>query len=202
VAAAALVAVLGSAVAWGTVLGQSPVPSQAVAALPVRIVEGSCEEPGDRVMELSDAMALETVPDADSLLYLSLTDADQALDQLAVEGRALLAGGSDAASAIACAGLGDLAEVGAASVMPLSSLHASGHTGVALFRGSDDGTVIEVVVVSPMAPAGSPAASPSGSATTGSAAPNASGLSPVRSAEPGTSGAPPFSPLPAGSTAP
>jgi hypothetical protein len=192
------VAALGIMAAWGTAGGQSPAPSQEVAPLPVRIVEGTCEEPGDRVVELSDAMALEAVPDAGSLLYLSLTDIDRSLDELTGEGRALLAGGSDTESAIACGESGTLAEVGATSIIPLSSLHDSGHSGVALLRESDEGTVVEVVVVSPVAPQASPAASPAA----GSPVPDASGLSPVRSAEPGTSGAPPFSPLPAGSTAP
>ncbi len=209
---ALLVAVLGIAVAWGTVRGQSPAPSQQVAPLPVRIVEGTCEEPADRAVELSDAMALEAVPESGSLLYLSLTDTDQSVDELGGEGRALLAGGSDVESAIACGELGALTEKGQTSVLPLSSLHGSGHSGVALLRGSDEGTVVEVVVVSPVAPEaspglsgsppGSPAASPAGSPAAGSPVPAASGLSPVRSAEPGTSGAPPFSPLPAGTTAP
>lgn len=194
---------------WAAVRGQSPDASPEVAPLPVRIVEGTCEEPGDRLVELTDAMALEAVPDAGSLVFLSVSSTDEAIDDLVGEERALLVGGTDAESAVVCGGLGALQEAEEVRVALLSDLHGSGHSGVALMRGTDDGTTLEVVVVSPVAPEASPGASPASpddspaaSPGGGSPGPSASGLSPVRSAEPGTSGAPPFSPLPGGTTAP
>jgi hypothetical protein len=177
----------------GAVGAQSPGASEAPAPLPVRVVEGTCEEPGEVAIELSEATAPEPAQDDRPTVHVSVSEVPDAIEDLAATERVVLVGGVDAESAVACGQPGPVEDRGSVGV--LFAQHDSGHAGAILMRGRDEGTLIEIVVVSPAAPELSPSASPGAGA---SPAASGSGLSPVRSAQPGTSGAPPFSPLPAG----
>jgi hypothetical protein len=185
----------------GAVGAQSPGPSGAPAPLPVRLVEGTCDEPGEVVLELMEATAPEPAQGDRPMVHVSVSEVPDAIEGMATE-RVVLVGGVDAESAVACGQPGPVED--GASVGVLSAQHDSGHAGAILMSRRGDGTLVEIVVVSPAAPEVSPSASPAADASpTASGAPASpaasdAGLSPVRSAEPGTSGAPPFSPLPAG----
>jgi hypothetical protein len=186
-----------------TVLGQSPAASDTVAPLPVRLVQGGCDAPGDTIEQLADATAAGPASEAEGVVvYLSITESPDAIDALSASGNSILAGGTDQESAIACGPLGPVRE-GGTSASALVARHDTSHFGTVLLRGSDQGTTIEVIVVSPILPAASPSPGAGGSPDVSPAAEGdaqrsagASVVPPPHSPLPGTSGAPPFSPLP------
>jgi hypothetical protein len=189
-------------VAAGAVGAQSPAASPGAAALPVRVVEGTCDAPGAVVISLADGIPAEPVPEAGPLVHVSSSSVPEPIEEMAAVERVVLVGGADAESAVACAQPAALQDDGR-SVAALTAQHDSGHSGAVLMRAAEDGTLIEVIIVSPSSPAdaagASPGISPMAPGTSPmSPAPSGAGLSPVRSPLPGTSGAPPFSPLPAG----
>lgn len=203
-AVAAVGATLVACVLPVTVLGQSPAASDAVAPLPVRLIEGTCDAPGDTLEELADGAAAGPASEAEGVVvYVSITDLPDGADALVAAGSSVLAGGIDHESAVACGPLGPLRDDGT-SAAALVARHDTGHFGTVLLRGSDQGTTIEVIVVAPILTAGSPSPDAGGSpaaspgADGGSPAPSAgaSVVPPPHSPLPGTSGAPPFSPLP------
>ncbi len=178
--------------------GASAVPS---GPLPVWIAHGPCEAPGALVVRLTAATTIDGAGGGPDIVQVSVTELPDATDVLVGQGLVLLAGGSDAESAVVCGELLATRQDGRTTVVALGPRHGSTHTGVALLAADRADTLVQVVVVSP-ADVPEPSVVPSGSPTPASLAPDGSGLSPVRSAIPGTSGAPPFSPLPAGSTSP
>jgi hypothetical protein len=181
--------------AGSNAVARSPGPSMAAgpAPLPVRAVSGSCTEPGDGTDRLADAVALDVQASEGPTVYVSLTGSSAALDTLLTSGGSVLVGGSDAASAVACADIPATEASEEVTVLLLGPLHGSAHAGAVVLRSGAGGASLEIVLVAeqidvsgssmPTAPASSPVV-------------EASGLSPVRSVTPGTSGAPPFSPLP------
>jgi len=182
-------------VAAGAVGAQSPAASPGAAALPVRLVEGTCEGPGEVVIDLAEGLPAEPVPEVGAVVHVSISTVSEPIEEFAAVERVILVGGVDAASAVAC-GQPAAPQDDGMSVTALIAQHDSGHSGAILMRRSEDGTLIEVVIVSPSGPDEAP---PPSAEMSPVAAPEPSdaGLSPVRSPLPGTSGAPPFSPLPA-----
>ena len=168
-------------------------PSGDVAPVPVRIADGSCDAPGSAIVSLDDGSAPGPAGDGDSIVYVSVSEVGQPIDQLVTPDRILLVGGSDAEGAIACGALGAIRDEDGTSVTPL--IGPSGQFGTALLRAIDDATTVVdvVVVVTPLSGEASPGPAASAAAPS---APSASGVAGNPTREPGTSGAPPFSPLP------
>ena len=179
---------------------QSPEASGMATPLPVWIAEGTCEGPGQPVVALDDATAPTPTTEGPSVVYLSVTELGDRVADLLGHDRVVLAGGSDAESAVVCGSLRPARGDGALSVGVLGPIHDTQHVGTFLLRDTDQGAVVEVIVVAPSSPDAQASTSPSPSDA--STSPDPSGLSPVRSPLPGTSGAPPFSPLPGGGSAP
>lgn len=190
------------------VAAQSPDPSGPPVALPVWIAAGSCEAPGETIAQLEDAEATGHGTDGPAV-HVARTVSEQPLEEQVTSERVLLAGGSDAESAVVCGDLIDVDPATTFSGIALRSRHGTDHFGTATFLRSDTGSVIEVVVVVPAAPPDETSPAPSAAASPdaaqspgGSPSAGPSVVPPPTSPLPGTSGAPPFSPLPAGSTSP
>ena len=179
---------------------QSPEASGMATPLPVWIAEGTCEGPGQPAVALDDATAPAVTTEGPSVVYLSVTELRDPVAALLGAERVVLAGGSDAESAVVCGSLQPARGDGSLSVAVLGAIHDTQHVGTVLLRDTDQGAVVEVIVVAPSSP--EPQASSSPSPSDESTSPDPSELSPVRSPRPGTSGAPPFSPLPGGGSAP
>jgi len=201
-----------SAVAAPSAAAASPTdPPGDTAPLPARVVEGTCDQLGDLVIDLLGVVAGGPPDSARTTVYASISALDTTLSELTTGSRVLIVGGeSDPDSAVACGALEGPAQGPDDLAVALQPLHSSAYSGTALLhQEAGRSWVYLVVVAAPQGdvPAGSP--SPDGSSApvaSAQADPGASvqpgDLSPIRSAEPGTSGAPAFSPLPAGSTAP
>ena len=191
--------------------GSATDPPGGTAPLPARIMEGTCEQLGDLVVDLLGVVAGGPVEGSRATVYASISDIDLPVAEIAAGGRVLIVGGeSDPDSAVACGELTGPAQGPADLAVALAPMHSSAYSGTALFHEADGVTSAYVVVVAAPAeesPARSASpgdiASPAPSDQPSPGSSQAPGdLSPVRSAQPGTSGAPPFSPLPAGSPAP
>jgi len=195
------VLIAGAVALWALIAqtgaAQSPAASGMAGPLPVWVAEGTCDEPGEPLITLTDATAPAIA--GPRLTYLSLTELPDPLPDVVGQGRVVLAGGSDAASAVVCGALQPLRDDGL-SVGVLDATHDTDHLGTILIRDTGQGTVVEVIVLAPSSPDAISSQSPSANGTP--ASPDPSGMSPVRSPLPGTSGAPPFSPLPGGASAP
>ncbi len=186
-------------------------PPGDTAPLPARIVEGTCDQLGDLVVDLLSVVAGGPPDSARPTVYASISALDTTLSELTTGSRVLIVGGeSDPDSAVACGALEGPAQGPDDLAVALQPLHSSAYSGTALLhQGAGGSWVYLVVVAAPQVdgPAGSP--SPNGSSApiaSAQASPDTSmqpgDLSPTRSVEPGTSGAPAFSPLPAASSAP
>lgn len=168
-----------------------------LAPLPARVATGSCDAPGEVTAELQQAVTAAPAGGAAEAVYVSISELEMSLADVASGDQALFVGGSDLEGAVACGALGGPPQGPADLAVALLPLHESTYRGTVLFRELAGHLTVYLVVAGPGAAGPVPSASPDTSPLPEApASSDASGLSPVRSAQPGTSGAPPFSPLP------
>lgn len=152
-------------------LAQDAAPTEAVAAHPAHIHQGTCAELGDVVFPLTDVDTIDSTgtasdgtPGADASptatgsatgVETSFTLVDASLDDLFDSGHAINVHESEAniGTYIACGDIGGTITPNPASgegrqiVIALRELNTSGYSGVAVLREADGGTDVTVYLV-------------------------------------------------------
>ncbi|MFN8619180.1 MAG: hypothetical protein U0869_00355 [Chloroflexota bacterium] len=171
-------------------VGASPVASGSPAAaspgaqrpLPASIAEGSCDAPGAQVQALQGPVAPPiSATEGERTVYLSRSQLDGGLADVAASGRIVLVGGNpdQPESAVACGSLDAPTQSPADLAIALDPLNRSGYVGTAELHEAGGTVSVTIVLVAPQArdAQGFPTASgaPASPAASGLASPAASG---------------------------